>query len=178
MANNLFITILVTILVAGIAYFLVDETTLSHVVRVVANKTNVTANFAEQAEVINATQNDNNDTSSIFNATINSSGNMTLKSNASDDTSTVMIEDEFPPDPDAVLYSEIEHQNGLLTIPRLPDPKSHFMRNFALSYHNGTEFQHDSYSTNYSSCPITSQIIMNVQNWTFQTIFFFMIVIF
>jgi hypothetical protein len=57
-----------------------------------------------------------------------------------------------------------------LTIPRIPDPKPQFMRNFALSFPNGTDFQHDSYSSNYSSCPITSQIILNVTNWTFQTL--------
>jgi hypothetical protein len=174
--QNWFITtIIATALVATIAYFIVDQKTiLSFTARVVTNKTNSTE---ESSEWLLPT------TIPFVNETwVEEAFRQETPAPSASPTESIRLEnnqtwieegeggDFLPPDVDAVVYSEIEHSNGLVVIPKLPDPKSQFMRKFALSNPNGTEFQHDSYSINYSTCPITSQIIVNVHNWTFQTL--------
>jgi hypothetical protein len=72
---------------------------------------------------------------------------------------------DFPPDPDVVTYSG----EGLLVMPRDPDPKSQYMKDLAFYYGNGTAFVHDEVSSNYSLCPVTSQIKINLQDWTVTT---------
>jgi hypothetical protein len=72
---------------------------------------------------------------------------------------------DFPPDPDVVTYSG----EGLLVMPRDPDPKSQYMKDLAFYSGNGTAFVHDEVSSNYSLCPVTSQIKINLQDWTVTT---------
>jgi hypothetical protein len=79
--------------------------------------------------------------------------------------SSEKVEPPTPPPPEIAVPSK-----DILLMPPKPDPKSVYMMNKAFADDNETfPFPHDAVSRNASLCPPTSQIQINLQDWTFQT---------
>ena len=81
------------------------------------------------------------------------------------DKSASPSQDKIPPYTEIVTYKG----EGLLVLPQEPDMKSQYMMDLAFSYQNGTYFPHDAISSNVSGCPPTSQVKVNVQDWSLTT---------